>query len=86
VNDQGVDGVALPDGLEALDLDWVRRAGAPHPGARREDLKGLGADFSRAQRRLFEGTEGVEVDAEAQMFILSAWRGASPPDSPLTVR
>jgi hypothetical protein len=54
VNDQGVNAVALASGLKMPDLDRIRRAGAPHARAGRENLEGLGADLGGAQRDLFE--------------------------------
>jgi len=54
VDDEWLDGVTSASGLKMPDLDRIRRAGAPHARAGRENLKGLSADFGSAQRDLFE--------------------------------
>ncbi len=71
VDYQWVNRVAPASGLKMADLDGIRCAGAPHARAGRENLKGLSADFGGAQRHLFERTKRVQVQTQAQKFILS---------------
>ena len=58
--------VALADFLQQADLAGVGRACAPHARAGGEDLEGVGAELDGLEGRLFEGTGGEGVDAEAQ--------------------
>ena len=63
-------------GAEAADIVGVRPRSAPHAGAGREDLKGIGSQIVRFKGGVFQGFRGRGVESDAQVRIVAGLSGA----------